>query len=840
MAGGNQSEAEHRAEQSPAGAMTTKDAEKASPEEVLRRLGSNEKGLDPADAKNRLAQYGYNEIVEKKVNPFLKFLRYFWGPIPWMIEIAAILSIAIGHIPDFVIIVVLLMLNATIGFLQEHKADNAIELLKKKLALKARVLRAGKWSIIEARELVPGDIVRSRLGEVAPADIKLLKGQYLQVDQSALTGESLPVEKKVGDVLYSGSTIRQGEMDGVVVTTGMSTYFGTTAKLVEEARKVSHFTKTVTKIGDYLILMDGILVTLIFIVAAVRPPFDLLVTLQFALILTIAAVPVALPAVLSVTMAVGAIELARREAIVSKLVAIEEMAGVDVLCADKTGTITENKLTVGEVQSLGDFKPEDVLLYAALASREEDQDPIDDAILVEAKKHEKTQDAAKQYTVKDFKPFDPVVKRTEATVVGPKGKELKVAKGAPQIINKLATGKEEFTPEIDKIVVDFAKNGYRALGAARTDSSGKWQYVGLIPLFDPPREDSAETIKTSASLGVKVKMVTGDHVAIAKRMASQVGLGQNIQLSTAFVEKPERIAKRVVEEADGFAEVFPEHKFEIVQLLQSSRHIVGMTGDGVNDAPALKQADAGIAVTGATDAAKSAADIVLTKPGLSVIIDAIKTSRRIFQRMNSYAIYRIAETVRVLFFVTLVILAFNFYPITAIMIVLLALFNDAPIMMIAYDKAVARPKPERWNMRVVLGLASFLGIIGVIFSFAIYYIGKDYLHLGPEVLQTFIFLKLAVAGHLTIFLARVRGPFWSLAPSYQLFWGAVGTKLLATIVAVYGFGLIAPISWSQAGFIWAYALAAFVITDVIKVQLYKLLDLTGLRFRAGQKPSIDP
>jgi len=820
--------------------MTTKDAEKASPEEVLRRLGSNEKGLDPADAKNRLAQYGYNEIVEKKVNPFLKFLRYFWGPIPWMIEIAAILSIAIGHIPDFVIIVVLLMLNATIGFLQEHKADNAIELLKKKLALKARVLRAGKWSIIEARELVPGDIVRSRLGEVAPADIKLLKGQYLQVDQSALTGESLPVEKKVGDVLYSGSTIRQGEMDGVVVTTGMSTYFGTTAKLVEEARKVSHFTKTVTKIGDYLILMDGILVTLIFIVAAVRPPFDLLVTLQFALILTIAAVPVALPAVLSVTMAVGAIELARREAIVSKLVAIEEMAGVDVLCADKTGTITENKLTVGEVQSLGDFKPEDVLLYAALASREEDQDPIDDAILVEAKKHEKTQDAAKQYTVKDFKPFDPVVKRTEATVVGPKGKELKVAKGAPQIINKLATGKEEFTPEIDKIVVDFAKNGYRALGAARTDSSGKWQYVGLIPLFDPPREDSAETIKTSASLGVKVKMVTGDHVAIAKRMASQVGLGQNIQLSTAFVEKPERIAKRVVEEADGFAEVFPEHKFEIVQLLQSSRHIVGMTGDGVNDAPALKQADAGIAVTGATDAAKSAADIVLTKPGLSVIIDAIKTSRRIFQRMNSYAIYRIAETVRVLFFVTLVILAFNFYPITAIMIVLLALFNDAPIMMIAYDKAVARPKPERWNMRVVLGLASFLGIIGVIFSFAIYYIGKDYLHLGPEVLQTFIFLKLAVAGHLTIFLARVRGPFWSLAPSYQLFWGAVGTKLLATIVAVYGFGLIAPISWSQAGFIWAYALAAFVITDVIKVQLYKLLDLTGLRFRAGQKPSIDP
>ena len=808
--------------------VTTEEAKKTSTEEIFKKLDSSQNGLSSSDAQQRLQQFGPNEIAEKKVNPLVKFLRYFWGPIPWMIEAALILSAVIQRWEDFWIIFALLMLNAVVGFWQEHKAGNAIELLKQRLALKARVLRDGKWNGLPARELVPGDVVRVRLGDVAPADVKLVEGDYLLVDQSALTGESLPVEKHVADVGYSGSIIRQGEMNGVVVTTGMSTYFGKTAKLVEEARTQSHFQKAVIKIGDYLIVLAVALVALIFLVALFRHenPLD---RLQFALILLVAAIPAALPAVLSVTMAVGAMALAKKEAIVSKLVSIEEMAGVDVLCADKTGTITKNELSVAEIRPLEEFADTDVLLFGTLASREEDKDPIDNTIITKTKSTAKIADTLSSYKATAFKPFDPVVKRTEATIEDAKGNSFKVAKGAPQVILSLAANKADLAKKIDENVDAFAAKGHRALGVAKTDKKGKWQYVGLIALYDPPREDSSDTIKTAQSMGVEVKMITGDHIAIGKEIAQQVNLGTNIMTASSFMDKPQREAQRVVENADGFAEVFPEHKYHIVELLQDKGHIVGMTGDGVNDAPALKESDAGIAVAGATDAAKSAADIVLTKPGLSVIIDAFKESRRIFQRMNTYSIYRIAETVRVLFFVVVTILTFNFYPVTALMIVLLALFNDVPIMAIAYDNVHYSNKPEKWKMREVLTVSSLLGIVGVFVSFGIYYIGKEVLLLDFATLQSFIFLKLAVAGHLTIFLTRTRGHFWSIRPSGLLFWSAVITKLLATLVVVYGL-FVAPIGWALAGFIWAYALIAFVVTDFLKVYFYKLLDHTNLVF----------
>jgi H+-transporting ATPase len=808
--------------------VTTEEAKTISTEELFKKLDSNRNGLSSSEAQQRLQQFGPNEIAEKKVNPIVKFLRYFWGPIPWMIEAALILSAVIQRWEDFWIIFALLMLNAVVGFWQEHKAGNAIELLKQRLALKARVLRDGKWNELPAQELVPGDMVRVRLGDVAPADVKLVEGDYLLVDQSALTGESLPVEKHVADVGYSGSIIRQGEMNAVVVTTGMSTYFGKTAKLVEEARTQSHFQKAVIKIGDYLIVLAVALVALIFLVALFRHenPLD---NLQFALILLVAAIPAALPAVLSVTMAVGAMALAKKEAIVSKLVSIEEMAGVDVLCADKTGTITKNELSVAEIRPLDGFADSDVLLFGTLASREEDKDPIDNTIITKTKSTAEIADTISNYKVTEFKPFDPVVKRTEATIEDAEGNSFKVAKGAPQVILSLAANKADVAKKIDENVDAFAAKGHRALGVAKTDKKGKWQYVGLIALYDPPREDSGDTIKTAQSMGVDVKMITGDHIAIGKEIAHQVNLGTNILTASSFMDKPHREAQQVVENADGFAEVFPEHKYHIVELLQDKGHIVGMTGDGVNDAPALKESDAGIAVAGATDAAKSAADIVLTKPGLSVIIDAFKESRRIFQRMNTYAIYRIAETVRVLFFIVATILVFNFYPVTALMIVLLALFNDVPIMAIAYDNVRYSNKPEKWKMREVLTVSSLLGIVGVFASFGIYYIGKEVLLLDFATLQSFIFLKLAVAGHLTIFLTRTRGHFWSIRPSGLLFWSAVITKLLATLVVVYGL-FVASIGWALAGFIWAYALIAFVITDFLKVYFYKLLDHTNIVF----------
>jgi H+-transporting ATPase len=785
-------------------------------------------GLSSSVAKQRLEKSGYNELKEKKANPIVKFLGYFWGPIPWMIEAAAILSAVIHHWEDFIIISVLLLLNAVVGFWQEHKADNAIELLKSRLALKAKVRRDGKWIEIPARELVPGDIVRVRLGEIIPADLKLIEGDYLEADESALTGESLPVEKHVGDTAYSGSIVRKGEMNAEVTATGMNTFFGKTAKLVEEAKTVSHFQKAVIKIGDYLIVVAVFLVAIIFLIAMFRHE-SWIETLQFALVLTVAAIPVALPAVMSVTLAVGATALAKKEAIVSKLTAIEEMAGMDILCSDKTGTITQNKLTLAEVVPFKDFNTDNVLLFAALASREEDKDPIDEAIISKAKSVEGIAD----YKAVSFHPFDPVIKRTEAAVEY-SDKKFKVTKGAPQVIVDLIKDNETISEKVDRQVESFAEKGYRALGVAITEDDGSWKFVGLIPMYDPPREDSGETITTANSMGVEVKMVTGDHIAIAKSIAKMVNLKPDIQPATKLLDAPERQASRIVEEADGFAQVFPEHKYKIVELLQKVGHFVGMTGDGVNDAPALKKADAGIAVAGATDAAKSAADIVLTRLGLSVIIDAIKEARKIFQRMNSYAIYRIAETIRVLLFITTSIIVFNFYPVTAIMIVLLALFNDAPIMAIAYDKVRYSNEPEKWDMHVVLGAATFLGIIGVISSFGIFYIGDKILDLNREVLQSFIFLKLAVAGHLTIFLTRTRGPFWSIRPSGSLFWSAVITKLLATLVAVYGW-YIAPLGWKMAGLVWGYAIVAFLITDLIKVQIYKLLDHKGITFSKEKK-----
>jgi len=809
--------------------LSAEEVKGASVEDLLGRLSSSNGGLSSSEFKVRLGKYGYNEIREKKVNPVLKFLGYFWGPIPWMIEVAAILSAIIHHWEDFVIISILLLLNAAVGFWQEHKADDAIALLKQKLALKAKVLRDGQWFEVPARELVPGDVIRIRLGDILPADVKLMEGDYLEADESALTGESLPVEKHAGDVAYSGSIARKGEMDALVVATGMNTFFGKTARLVEEAKTVSHFQKSLVKIGDYLIAIAIFLVAVIFIVALFRDE-SWIHTLQFALVLTVAAIPAALPAVLAVTLAVGATALAKKEAIVSKLVAIEEMAGMDILCSDKTGTITKNQLTLAEVEPLGGATKEDVLLYATLSSREEDKDPIDEAIIEAAR----SMGEISKFQIKRFHPFDPVSKRTEAEVEI-EGRPVKAAKGAPQVIAALVEGQAELADEVAEKVSIMAGKGYRALGVARTGDDGKWVFLGLIPLFDPPRDDSAKTIVTANDMGVRVKMVTGDHVAIAKEIASKVNLKTNILEASELIEAPDRVQEGLVESADGFAQVFPEHKYRIVELLQKLGHFVGMTGDGVNDAPALKKADAGIAVHGATDAAKSAADIVLTRPGLSVIIDAIKQSRMIFQRMQSYAIYRIAETIRVLFFIALSIVAFNFYPVTAVMIVLLALLNDAPIMAIAYDNVKYSEEPEKWNMRVVLGAGTFLGFIGVFFSFLLLFIARKVLHLDDAMVQSLIFLNLAVAGHLTIFLARTRGPFWSIAPSPALLWSAVATKVLATLVTVYGW-YVEPLGWKLALFVWGWAFGAFVIQDLCKLVVYDLLDHRGIKFRKEAAP----
>ena len=801
-----------------------------STDRLFRELSSGKDGLSGEQAQERLEQYGPNALEEKRKNPILKFLGYFWGPIPWMIEAAAVLSLAVRHWTDFTIIMVMLCFNAVVGFWQEYQASDALAALKKELALTARVRRDGKWTDVPARDLVPGDVIRLRAGDIIPADARLFDGEYLTTDESALTGESLPVAKGIEDKVYSGSVAKQGEMTALVTGTGQNTFFGRTAKLAESAGAVSHFQKAVLGIGDYLIYLSLGLAAVLVITQLFRGDSPLNV-LQFVLILVVAAIPVAMPAVLSVTMAMGALALSRRKAIVSRLQSIEEVAGIDVLCSDKTGTLTQNSLTLGEPVPFDADGADELIRTAALASKEENRDAIDQAVFGGLK----DPSVLKSFTQTAFVPFDPVSKRTEATVTEGED-EFKVTKGAPQVIFQLCDLTGEVRDKALKTVDELASKGFRTLGVARSDKEGgSWRLLGVLPLYDPPREDSAETIKRAEEHGIRVKMVTGDNVAIAKEISQQLGMKTNILSAEEVFSKaddPDNLSDATmtkIENADGFAQVFPEHKYGIVKVLQDRGHLVGMTGDGVNDAPALKQAEVGIAVSGASNASQAAASLVLAAPGLSVIIEAVEEARRIFERMNSYAVYRITETIRIMFFVVAAMVVFNFYPITTVMIILLALLNDLPIMSIAKDNTWLDQDPVRWNIRRVLTVATVLGLIGVVETFGLLLIAKMWLSLSLGQLQSLIYLKLAVAGHLTLFVVRSKKPFFRKPyPAPVLFTAIVGTQLAAA--AIVGFGIFIPkIPWSYIGLIWGYCLVWALIEDLVKVCLYDHLELKGKR-----------
>ncbi len=798
--------------------------------------------LDRSESPHR--EVRRNELVDKEAGNLEKFLLFFWGPIAWMIEAAALLSLLMGHWADLTIIMVLLIYNAVSGFWQERRASDALAALKAGLAPRATALRDGQFAAIDAAEVVPGDVLRIKLGEVVPADVRFIDGEYISIDQTALTGESLPVSKKVGDEGYSGSIAKKGEMSAVVIGTGNNTFFGRTASLVAKAGGgASHSQQATTQIGDFLIIISVILCVILvgfefyrdIVVQADWKWADLADIARMVLVLLIASIPVAMPTVITVTNSMGAQALAKKKAIVSRLEAITELAGVNILCSDKTGTLTKNILTLGDPILFEAKTAEQLILAGALASEKGSEDAIDKAVS-EGLKDTKALDG---YQVTKFVPFDPVDKRTEADVTDARGKALRYTKGAPQVIIDLCALDADTQTKAEQTVADLAARGERALGVAESSDDGKtWSFLGILSMLDPPRDDSKATIQQAKEHGLRVKMVTGDDVAIGDQISGQLGMGSHLIAAADMFTKdmdmdhlPARI-EECVDTADGFGRVFPEHKYGIVKALQDRGNIVAMTGDGVNDAPALKQADCGIAVSGATDAARAAAALILTAPGLSTIIDAIEEARRIFERIINYILFRVAMTLDIMFVVVLATVFFGFSPLTPVMIILLALLDDIPIMTIAYDNTLLSKEPVRWHMRRMLFVASFMGMAAVAQSFGLLLIGMEWLSnpqwqswikLTQDQIQTAVFLQIVAGGHLLLFVMRSRKTVFSRPwPAMPLVTAIVGTQIFAVLMCGFGW-FVTALPWPLIGLVWLYMLIWMIVLDVVKLALYRRL-----------------
>lgn len=833
-------------------------------------------GLSQQEHAARLAQYGPNKLPEQEVNMFLKFLSYFWGPMPIMIWLAVLVEAINQDWEDFAVLMVLQIVNGTVGFIEERNAGNAIAALKNSLRPSCRVCRSGSWETSDATTLVPGDLIELVIGDVVPADAILLQGDPLQVDQSALTGESLPVTIHPGGKVKMGSSVKRGELKAVVCATGANTFFGKAADLLNIEDTQGRFQKILFKITLALLFISLILCAIIFI--------DLLVTakkddshtvfgaLSVVIVLLVASIPIAMQVVCTSTMAVGSRRLAQRKVIVARLSAIEELAGMTILCSDKTGTLTQNKLSLRDPNLMGDMNEEELVFYSALAAKRGDmQDAIDGCICAAVKNKAKMND----FEEVTYVPFNPTDKRTEATIRAPDNSVFRVTKGAPQVILGMAHNAPELQATTEAAIQSLADRGFRALGMAISytgvGEEPKWEFQGLLALFDPPRYDTKKTIQTAVAMGVEVKMITGDQTAIAKETCRELGMGTNI-LNTDVLTNPETSGvdlDAIIMESHGFAEVYPEHKFQIVDRIRKQGYVTGMTGDGVNDAPALKRADIGIAVEGATDAAKAAADIVLIEPGLSVIIEAIQRSRKIFQRMRNYCIYRIACTIQLLFFFFFAVLFIrpdslsdgvddeHNFTLPVIAIVIITILNDGTIITIAHDKVIPDRRPQKWDLVEVVIVSSLLGFVPCISSMLLLVLGlkankgaqpnwfsnllgshvskkTGAYYLEFEELRTLMYMKISLSDFLTVFSGRCRGFFFERRPGYALSCAFVFATGCSTLLSVFWFfsdhesaenpDPMKKISFKTCFTVWVYNLLWFIAQDIAKVCLYYVLN----------------
>jgi|UniRef100_A0A7J3SL44 H+-transporting ATPase len=789
----------------------TRDFEKIPIEKIFELLGTNPEGLTEEEAEERLRRYGPNAVEEKKENSILEFLKRFWGPMPWLLEIAILLSLAIGHKTEAAIIASLLVINAVIGFKHQQSSKKVLESLKSRLAPKAKVFRNGVLKFVDSKLVVPGDILVVELGDIVPADCKIIEGDT-SVDQSALTGESLPVEVSKGGILYSGSIVKGGRAKCVVLNTGKNTYFGRTAELVKVARPKSHQQEVmlaVTKYSMYMGLIVMVIASIFVYLSGLKNGLISILTFDVAILM--GCVPVALPAVMTIMQAAGARELAKKGVLVSRLDAVEDAASVDVLCLDKTGTITTGELEVTEIISFGSLTNKDVIELALYASAESTGDPIDSAIFKKAKELG-VQKKGKQLS---FKPFDPSLKRTEG-LAEINGLKMKIVKGAPQIVERLCS---QVPKELESTVEKLAERGLKTLLVAYGEEGKGIVAAGLIALSDPPRPDSPALIKKLKELYVRPKMLTGDSFPIAREISVKVGIGE-VGYSLQEIRKSDAESREFVEKADFIAEVYPEDKYEIVKILQEKGHMVGMTGDGVNDAPALKQAELGIAVSNATDVAKSSAGMVLLTSGLRGIVDAIMLSREVYQRALTWIINKVTKVIQFTLLLVLGLMLLHYDVLTLMGMALLIFANDFATMSLSTDNAEPSLSPNKWNIKNIMISSSVIGVALLVEALLSIYLGLKLFAFEQDKMQSFILLLMVFTSQFRVLIVRERRSFWSSKPGRELMISVVGVILTFAILGVTGI-IIAPIPASAVLFSLVYSAAFTFSLDPLKVLIFK-------------------
>ncbi|MFH0848978.1 MAG: plasma-membrane proton-efflux P-type ATPase [archaeon] len=782
---------------------------------MIQRAPNPEDGLSLEEVQKRLTEYGYNEVPERRESQIVRFLRKFWGFTPWMLEVTVALTWLLGKYLETGVIAALLLFNGVLGFFQEEKANSAVDLLKQRLKVNARVKRDGKWIRVSARELVLGDAVRLRAGDFVPADVRIAEGN-VEVDQSSLTGESLAVEKKPSDILLSGSVISRGETTAIVVSTGAKTYYGRTVELVQVAKPKLHMQEAISKVVRWLLLMVSLLLST-GLVLAILKGMVLIEILPLAVILLVSAIPVALPTMFTVSMALGSLELAKKGVLVTRLDASEDAATMDTLCVDKTGTITMNTLSLIDAIALEGYSKEDVILYGALASQEANQDPIDLAFISAAKDLRISID---DYLQTAFVPFDPSTRRTES-IVEKEGSRFVVFKGAINVLINLSRNSQEEFMYIEKKAEELSVKGYRTIAVSKGTTEHDAKIVGIAALSDKPRPDSSRLIARLRDLGVSVKMLTGDALPIAKEMAIQVGLGEGITTiwSVRDSVKEGKHLERV-EASDGFAEIYPEDKYLIVKSLQKKGHIVGMTGDGVNDAPALRQAEVGIAVSSATDVAKQSSSAVLTTGGLIGIVDLVITGRMIHQRIDTWIINKIIRTFKRLAFIVIAFILLGQYVVSTLHMTLLLFLSDYVTLSLATDRVSYSEKPDSWDITGLVRVGVLLGTLLVIESLLLLYIGILRFGLGDSIeqLRTFVFNFLVFSGYFTVIAVRERRHFWKSMPSKPLSLAMILNSIIISLVSIVGAPGLASITPLEVLTVLTYSfVTCLLLNDFAKV-----------------------